>query len=335
MTHEIAVAVLLSLLAFPAVAHEVSCDDRVGILATDAQGRAVIGPEGAPVFAQEPGATLALRTFPALVGWQLRVDNLASEPSTVLSVEDPLLGGAQVTVHGAFAATPFQIPVGGSVTSYVARRIGSYEECLAVGGTAPQDGAAALACRDDRENRFVVTTETNVAECRARLVCDPPPDLCGGGMMACGLACVDAQSDPANCGTCGNVCASGMCVHATCTDSCSNPAETLCPSTAAGVPARCVDLSSDRTACGACGNYCGSLRICDRGTCVTPEPQPCAPGLTWCGLSIYTDRQPGCYDLQTTYNACGSCDAMPCRQSWDGSSHKPGRCELGVCATTP
>jgi hypothetical protein len=119
------------------------------------------------------------------------------------------------------------------------------------------------------------------------------------------------------------------------TGSCANPGETLCPPPAPDLGPRCADLSTDRGACGACGHACGPLEVCDHGACATPEPQPCAPGLTWCGLSIYSDREPGCYDLQSAHDACGSCDAMPCRQSWEGSSHAPGRCEQGVCATAP
>jgi hypothetical protein len=43
--------------------------------------------------------------------------------------------------------------------------------------------------------------------------CCPPGQVCGSGT---GKYCVDMQSDPGNCGRCGNVCVSGICSGGIC-----------------------------------------------------------------------------------------------------------------------
>lgn len=42
--------------------------------------------------------------------------------------------------------------------------------------------------------------------------------VCTGEELACGTSCVDANTDPNNCGACGNVCASGLCYWGVCGD---------------------------------------------------------------------------------------------------------------------
>ena len=86
--------------------------------------------------------------------------------------------------------------------------------------------------------------------------CLPLPS--GGGYPAplttvCNGTCVTTISDPANCGTCGRVCAAGQaCLSGNCVAACPTM-----QSTCFGVA---VDLNSDRNNCGLCG------RACEAGT---------------------------------------------------------------------
>jgi hypothetical protein len=62
------------------------------------------------------------------------------------------------------------------------------------------------------------------AACNADMVCSPNPDggtyycvdLCTLPLIDCGGTCVDEQTDPLNCGMCGMVCPSGLCLLGDC-----------------------------------------------------------------------------------------------------------------------
>ena len=84
---------------------------------------------------------------------------------------------------------------------------------------------------------------------------------CDGGYSKCGKKCIDLQTSPTNCGSCGNACESGeSCSAGTC--QCSH---TLC-----GPDDLCTDLNSDPSNCGFCGRACASSETCQSGECVTP-----------------------------------------------------------------
>jgi hypothetical protein len=88
--------------------------------------------------------------------------------------------------------------------------------------------------------------------------------------------CIDLAADEANCGGCGNACASGE---------------------------QCVD-----GACGAvgtpdpCGGACGPTEVCDSGTCV--DESHCAPPRSVCPLA---EGDRGCVALATDPFNCGGC----------------------------
>lgn len=115
--------------------------------------------------------------------------------------------------------------------------------------------------------------------------------VCSGGActcpgMVCGNACVDTQTNPANCGACGNACATG----ATCVaGNCQCPAST--PDVCNGV---CVNLQTDTSDCGACGTVCATGASCASGTCECPASTP-----NVCNGA--------CVDEQTDQNNCGTC----------------------------
>jgi choice-of-anchor A domain-containing protein len=94
---------------------------------------------------------------------------------------------------------------------------------------------------------------------------------CPDSWLDCAGLCLDAQSDPNNCGTCGLRCsANALCLAGSC--SCA-PMRPLCGTD-------CVDPEADPANCGACGNVCPS-GACSGGVCLSPA---CIP--TWFAQQI-------------------------------------------------
>jgi hypothetical protein len=100
--------------------------------------------------------------------------------------------------------------------------------------------------------------------------------MCLAGFTACGSACADLQSDPNNCGACGQKCpgvggGQNVCNGGHCATVCA-PGRQLCPS-------GCVIESLDTANCGACGHACSSGEICRLGSCVPPSATFLVTGL--------------------------------------------------------
>lgn len=55
------------------------------------------------------------------------------------------------------------------------------------------------------------------ADCPTGATCEAGFCVCGIGGTNCGDTCADLITDGANCGSCGNACATGSCVNGTCT----------------------------------------------------------------------------------------------------------------------
>jgi Pel9A-like, right handed beta helix region len=119
-----------------------------------------------------------------------------------------------------------------------------------------------------------------------------------------GMCTANTQSDPANCGRCGQACVVGQaCVSGVCTLNC------VAPQVACG--GICADPASNSLHCGGCNMPCGAGQICQGSMCVTGS---CAPGTSMCNGA--------CVDTQTNTAACGaSCTACLVGQS----------CTAGVC----
>ena len=162
---------------------------------------------------------------------------------------------------------------------------------------------------------------------------------CSGGTPdKCGSSCANLQTDPRNCGTCGNdctrlphvnagsaiSCSAGKCVlgSGACVtgwENCDVAASTGCE----------ADLSRTDT-CGACNVTCGAGKVCSSsgGTfqCACPLSMP-----SMCGSA--------CINLQTDSQNCGSCGhscaSLPNLKAGAPVSCAGGQCMIlaGSCAT--
>ena len=80
--------------------------------------------------------------------------------------------------------------------------------------------------------------------------CTDPQTLCNG-------ACVDLQTDQANCGRCGYDCSPRICTNARCM---------TCPTGQTACSGQCTDTLSDPANCGGCGQLCAT-GSCRYGVC--------------------------------------------------------------------
>ena len=146
---------------------------------------------------------------------------------------------------------------------------------------------------------------------------------CGDPATACGMSCVDLQTDPANCGDCGTickgahaehaVCLAGACAYDSCLDGfadCDGDATNGCE----------LATTSDVKNCGGCGVACAPVHTgkatCTAGVC---SHGTCATGYADCD----NDATNGCEaPLATDNSNCGACgNACPI----------DSKCVAGVC----
>ncbi|HEX4627805.1 MAG TPA: MXAN_6577-like cysteine-rich protein, partial [Gemmatimonadales bacterium] len=143
----------------------------------------------------------------------------------------------------------------------------------------------------------------------ASTACDP------GHPLTCQSGCVDPQTDGANCGGCGTVCAVGTtCKAGTCT----------CANGQASCGTACVNTQTDPMNCGKCSMACPMGQVCSNGAC----KGSCDMGLTMCGaMCIDTTKDPahcgGCNSpCATVANATATCSASQCsyacNMGWQG-----------------
>ena len=164
----------------------------------------------------------------------------------------------------------------------------SFDACGCPGDTVRNCAGAAGPGSDGR-----CVARAGSAECIV--------ETCPSG-EPCGEACVDVQTDAANCGSCGFSCGpGGSCMDGSC--NCTGTTDCFGRGT-------CVDTTTDPANCGFCGNVCGPSQVCDAGTCRTE----CGAGLTDCGGA--------CVNTRTDFFHCGAC-SNPCNSSQ--------ACERGVC----
>jgi hypothetical protein len=208
-------------------------------------------------------------------------------------------------------------------------------------------GVCAAGVRTCRAGQLVVTVEPRIPSME---ICDGLDNDCNGRVDET----FDLLSDPRNCGGCGVVCSSGVCVRGRCgagttdagapTDGPRDPgtgADAGLPPSGTCVSPRsscrdpagreyCADLTQDAANCGACGRTCPAGAICSRGTCVAgTEPIPgdmCPLPSTTCRDA--TSGRAYCADLSRDAANCGGC-GRPCAS---GNVCQDSRC---VASTTP
>jgi hypothetical protein len=220
--------------------------------------------------------------------------------------------------------------------------------CLCQDGDSPCGNICCDELYDCCNGRCIPQTY----QCCGDNACSPSQICCSG------TTCVNYLTDPNNCGTCGNQCASGaLCQNGVCDcptgESVSGlpPGLPLCSTLEAtggtgfcGTYENmcclrghvncggliCANLSSDSNNCGGCSHMCQGGQICDAGICSCPAGQSftngnCVPESTGgCETTLCNGI---CCPAQTRYCVNHKCSSCP--------ASSPYQCEIGVCCNLP
>jgi hypothetical protein len=171
----------------------------------------------------------------------------------------------------------------------------------------------------------VAIYNATIQQCTAQYGCPDPNTAC------CDVICNDLESDPANCGSCRNACASGeVCCNGTCcaplqeccNGTCCAPLQECCSDA-------CTSTQTDPANCGTCGHSCGNGNwTCSSGNCSCPN--------TVCNGNNCTDTQTDPVNCGGCGNHCDKegqqCQFGQCVCVSPYSPCSPGPCCLPDCA---
>jgi hypothetical protein len=123
-----------------------------------------------------------------------------------------------------------------------------------------------------------------VVEYRGQLSGDQT--TCAQSGLACNGICEETQTDPNNCGACGNVCpltVSPYCLAnpnqcSAFQQSCISGVCGGCSTGLTACSSTCTNLQSDPSNCGACGTVCLAGQVCNAGQCMGSFPNGAACG---------------------------------------------------------
>ncbi len=151
---------------------------------------------------------------------------------------------------------------------------------------------------------------------------------CKNGTIKCKGRCINAQSDPENCGACGVTCGGRACVNGVCQSPGGGgcPAGQICVSSHCQCDVQngyqscgngCTQIRSDPENCGRCGRACFSdAPVCLINECCVAEAQTCSRSFLDSCCSRYCGTDQRCH-------ACGS----------HADCHEQGLPEDEICLT--
>ena len=233
---------------------------------------------------------------------QAHADALSQSPPCVPSfagvTSATVLSDSEIALTWT-AATDYMTPPSGIVYDIcVSAASGSCAaNFIAAQTTAAGDTSSTMTDLTARTAYFFVVRARNAVGKEDKNTVEVSAQTCAVGNTACNRTCTLLASDPANCGACGNACASGLCAGGQC---CST-GQSSCNGT-------CTSLVSDPANCGACGNVCAS-GLCAGGQC-------CSTGQSSCNGT--------CTLLASDPANCGAC----------GNACASGLCAGGQCCST-
>lgn len=142
-----------------------------------------------------------------------------------------------------------------------------------------------------------------VVEYRGQLTGDQ--QTCAQSGLACNGICEETQTDPNNCGACGNVCPTQLSPYCIANpNQCGTIQQTcvsgVCGGCGTGLNAcsgTCTNVQSDPSNCGACGTACLAGQVCTAGQCMGSFPNGAA--------CVSANQCTGGFCVNGTCSSCG------------------------------
>lgn len=151
-------------------------------------------------------------------------------------------------------------------------------------------GFSLIACGNDGAIEGTDAQTTSQTASFLEDECEPGRALCDGD-------CIPVDADPDNCGDCGKVCPSGVCVDGVCEGEDGGGGE--CEPGHALCDGDCIPVDDDPNNCGECGKVCPS-GVCIDGECDEGDPDPeCGEGEVLC--------DDACIPVLDDPDNCGAC----------------------------